>query len=277
MVSLTMPSLRQTWLAALLLAALPLTTAQVTTKCNPMEKNCPDNPALGIEHHFHFNSSPPLGTWEETAAGDITYDPEKGAIFKLTKQGDSPTLRTKFYFFGGRTEMMLKCAPGRGIISSMMWLSDTLDEVDWEFFGTNDTHAASNYFGKGEEDFGNGEYHPTGFDVYDDYHNYTTLWTQDKLEWWIDGKLVRTLVPDDAQGGKNFPQTPMRLSLGIWAGGDPRLPEGTQQWAGGSTNYDDGPFEMYVKSVKVTDYSTDAEKFVYTDKKGMWDSIKVVE
>lgn len=265
------------WLPAILLAALPLTAAQVTTDCNPMKKDCPDNPALGIEHHFRFNSSPPLDTWEKTASGDITYDSEKGAIFTLAKQGESPTLRTNFYFFGGRTEMMMKCAPGQGIISSMMWLSDTLDEVDWEFFGTNTTHAASNYFGKGDSDFSNGGYHDTGFDVQDDYHNYTTLWTEDKLEWWIDGDLVRTLLRDEANGGKNFPQTPMRLSLGIWAGGDPRLAEGTREWAGGDTDYDKGPFKMYVKDVKITDFGEGSKEYVYGDRSGMWDSIEIVE
>jgi beta-glucanase (GH16 family) len=270
---------RATWLPAILLAGLSSLQpvfAQVTTDCNPMEKDCPDNPAFGTEFLFNFNSSPPLDTWEKTAQGEISYDAEKGAIFRLSKQGDSPTLRTKFYFFGGRTEIMMRCAPGTGIISSMMWLSDTLDEVDWEFFGTNATFAASNYFGKGAEDFTNGEYHSTGFDVYQDYHNYTTIWTKEKLEWWIDGRHVRTLLSNDANNHKNFPQTPMRLSLGIWAGGDPRLPEGTRDWAGGTTNYDEGPFEMYIKSVKVEDFSKDSKTFIYGDRSGMWDSIEIV-
>lgn len=273
-----MPSLTTPWLAAILLAALPFTAAQVKSDCDPTERDgCPNNPALGIEYNFNFNASPPHDTWEQTASGKITYDAEKGAIFTLAKQGESPTLRTRFYFLGGRSEMHMKCATGRGIISSMMWLSDTLDEVDWEFFGTNETVAASNYFGKGEEDFSNGEYHTTDFDIYDDYHNYTSVWTKEKIEWWIDGKSVRTLTKDMAQGGKYFPQTPARLSLSLWAGGDPRLKEGTRQWAGGDTQYDQGPFEMYVKSIKISDYSEGAKEYIYTDRSGMWDSIEIVE
>lgn len=275
-----MPSLLKTWLPALL-ALLPLTTAQVTTDCNPMEKDCPVNPAFGISHHFNFNSSPPLDTWEKTAAGKITYDPETGATFTIAKQGDSPTLRSKFYIFGGRTEMHMKVSKGTGIISSMMWLSDTLDEVDWEFFGTNDTLAASNYFGKGNTKKNNEDgkegYHTTPFSVMDDYHNYTCVWTQEKLEWWIDEEMVRTLAPKDANNTLNFPQTPMRVSLGIWAGGDPRLAEGTQAWAGGTTDFDEGPFEMHVKSITVEDYSKDSKEYSYGDRSGMWDSIEITK
>lgn len=269
------PSLSR-WLPAVL-AALPLAAAQMKSDCDPTKEDCPNNPALGIEHHFHFNATPPRDTWEKTASGDITYDPEKGAIFSIKKQGESPTLRSKFYFFGGRTEMLLKCAPGKGIISSMMWLSDTLDEVDWEFFGTNDALAASNYFSKGDIKSTDGKEHAVQGSIYDDYHNYTSVWTEDKLEWWLDGVNVRTLNKNDAAGGKYFPQTPMRLHLGIWAGGDPRLSKGTQEWAGGETDYDEGPFEMYVKSVKITDYSEGSKEYIYKGRSGTWDSIEVVK
>ncbi|SPO00245.1 related to putative glycosidases [Cephalotrichum gorgonifer] len=269
-------SLRRSWLPALLLAALPLAVAQTHTDCDPTKKDCPNDPAFGTSHFFNFNSSPPIDTWEQTADGSITYDAEKGAIFKLAKQGESPTLRSKFYFFGGRTEMMMKVSTGTGIISSMMWLSDTLDEVDWEFFGTNATVAASNYYGKGNQESLNGGYHTTPFSVYEDYHNYTCIWTKDKLEWWIDGSLTRSLAAADANQTRNFPQTPMRISLGIWAGGDPRMAEGTRQWAGGTTNFDEGPFEMYVKSVLVTDGHLDSKEYVFGDRSGSWDSIEVI-
>jgi beta-glucanase (GH16 family) len=250
--------------------------AQVTTDCNPMNKTCPADPAFGLDHHFNFNSTPSSKLWE-TTAGSVTYSADKGAAFTINKQGDSPTIRSKFYFFFGRTEILMKCATGTGVISSMMWLSDVLDEVDWEFFGTNATFAQTNYFGKGEPDFRNGGYYPvTGKSVHDDYHNYTTVWTSSSLQWYIDGRLVRTLLPKDAENGYKYPQTPMRLSLGIWAGGDPRMPNGTREWAGGDTDYSKGPFTMYVKSAQVTDYSTGKE-YVYGDKTGSFQSIKVVE
>jgi hypothetical protein len=256
-------------------ASLGLASAQVVSECNPTKgDDCEPNPALGTQKFFNFNSTPNGLLWE-SYAGDVTYDPETGAKFTIAERGVSPTIRTKFYFFWGRTEVIMKAAPGKGIVSSMMWLSDDLDEVDWEFLGTNDTHALSNFFGKGNQDWHNGDEHPMS-GIHTDYHNYTCHWTKEKLEWWIDGNLVRTLTYDEASGGKYYPQTPMRLSLGIWAGGDPELPEGTREWAGGDTDFGAGPYDMYVKSVDITDFSTGKE-YLWTDDTGSYSSIKVVE
>ncbi|OAQ59854.1 glycosyl hydrolase family 16 [Pochonia chlamydosporia 170] len=253
-------------------AFLGLAAAQVHTDCNPMERDCPVDPAFGTSHLFNFNVTPSSDLWE-TTAGNVNYDAQTGASFTINKQGDSPTIRTKFYFFFGRTEIMLKVAPGRGIVSSMMWLSDDLDEVDWEFLGSNKTFATTNYFGKGRQDFKNGGSHPmTG--MQDDYHNYTTVWTKDSIEWFINGNHVRTLNAKDANNTHNYPQTPMRMSVGIWAGGDPSLPEGTRKWAGGDTDYANGPYTMYLKSAHVTDYSSGKE-YSYGDRSGSWQSIKI--
>jgi beta-glucanase (GH16 family) len=249
--------------------------AQVTTDCFPMNETCPPNPALGMELSTSFDVSPNFNIWE-TKIGPMSYDPEKGAIFRLSKQGDAPTLVSKFYYFWGRTEIHMKAARGRGIISSVMMLSDNLDEIDWEFFGTNSTIAQTNYYGKGViPEVSNGGYHPVP-DVHNDYHNYTTVWTKDFLDFYYDGERVRRLLPKDANDTYFYPQTPMRLYLGIWAGGDPRLPKGTREWAGGDTDYSQGPFEMYVKSVHVEDYSS-GKMYEYTDKSGSWESIKIHE
>ncbi|OAA34043.1 Concanavalin A-like lectin/glucanase, subgroup [Metarhizium rileyi] len=255
------------------MALVGLAAAQVHTSCNPMERECPANPAFGTDHNFNFNVTPSGDLWE-TTTGTVTYNAKTGAAFAINKQGDSPTIRTKFYFFFGRTEILLKVAPGQGIVSSMMWLSDDLDEVDWEFLGSNKTFATTNYFGKGRQDYKNGGSHPMS-GMQDDYHNYTTVWTKESIEWFIDGNHIRTLNSKDANNTLNYPQTPMRLSIGIWAGGDPSLPEGTRQWAGGDTNYANGPYTMYLKSAQVTDFSSGKE-YTYGDRSGTWESINIV-
>lgn len=252
---------------------LGLAAAQVHTDCNPMEKDCPADPAFGTDHLFHFNATPSRDLWE-TTAGTVQYDAKDGAAFTIRKQGDSPTIRTKFYFFFGRTEIWLKVAPGRGIVSSMMWLSDDLDEVDWEFLGSNKTFASTNYFGKGREDYLNGGEHPMA-GTQDDFHNYTTVWTKEQIDWFIDGSHVRTLLAKDANNTNNYPQTPMRMSLGIWAGGDPSLHEGTRKWAGGDTDYAAGPYTMHVQKAQVTDFSSGKE-YAFGDRSGSWQSINVV-
>lgn len=259
----------------LLATILPLAAGQLFTDCNPLNETCPPDPAFGTKHTFIFNDTQPEGTWQ-TTAGKVDFDPEKGAIFTVAKQGDSPTLISNFYFFWGRTEVVMKAAPGQGIVSSIVWMSDLLDEVDWEFLGGMPENATTNYFGKGQPDFKNGGYHPLEGGVQEDYHNYTCVWTKEKLDWYIDDELIRTLLYEEANEGKNYPQTPMKLSLGIWAGGDPTLPEGTIAWAGGETDYEAGPYSMYVKSAYVEDFSTGKE-YIYGDKSGSWESIEIVE
>lgn len=261
--------------AALLLPRLASAQVESFVDCNPMrEENCDPNMALGTSHDFIFNASADGDLWE-TVAGSLNYDENTGARFQITEQGESTTLISKFYIFWGRVELHIRCATGTGIISSVMLLSDTLDEIDWEILGSNGTHASTNYFGKGVEDFTNGDYHPAA-GLQDDFHNYTIMWTEERLEWFIDGNSVRTLLPQDANNTEAYPQTPMRLSMSLWAGGDPSLPEGTRIWAGGDTNYDEGPFYMYVKSAHVSDFTT-AKEYVYQDQTGHFESIEAVE
>ncbi|KKF97121.1 putative glycosidase crf1 [Ceratocystis platani] len=252
-----------------------IAAAQVTTDCNPMQKSCPNDLALGTTHEWNFTSQPDTSIWKQKVNG-VTFDPKLGAKFTVAKQGDAPTLMSNFYFFWGRTEMMLRCASGTGIISSMMWLSDNLDEVDFEFLGTKPNQAASNFFGKGIENFANGGTHDVAFDNQADFHNYTVDWTADYIKWYIDGALIRTLSPNEANSSYTFPQTPMRFYIGIWAGGDPRLPQGTRDWAGGDTDYNGGPYDMYVKSVKITDYSNNSKEYQWSDRSGSSSSIKII-
>ncbi|KAI0803852.1 concanavalin A-like lectin/glucanase domain-containing protein [Xylaria sp. FL0064] len=263
-------------LALLASAFLGSTVAQLTTKCNPTEKTCPADPALGTAHTFYFNSTPPDDTFTSESAA-ITYDENDGAVFTIAEQGQSTTLASNFYFFFGKTEVLMKAARGQGIISSIVWGSDTLDEVDWEFKGGNETWAFSNYFGKGNTNVtGTGGDHKISGSIYD-IHNYTTVWTKDKIEWHIDGSPVRTLLAQDANNTHNFPQTPMTLRLGSWVGGDPKTQaEGTIEWAGGPTDFSQAPFTMYVQSARIEDFSSGKE-YTYTDKTGSWESIKITE
>jgi beta-glucanase (GH16 family) len=102
-------------------------------------------------------------------------------------------------------------------------------------------------------------------------------WTKDAIDWYVNDKQIRTLKYGDALGGKNFPQTPMNIRLGIWAGGDPdNNSNGTVEWAGGVTDFHKGPFTMRVASVYAQDFSSGKE-YVYGDKTGDYQSIKVVE
>ena len=210
-----------------------------------------------------------------TTAGSIDYG-DDGAQFIINERGDAPTIQSEFYIFFGVVEVWLKAATGQGVVSSIVLESDDLDEIDWEFLGGNTTHAETNYFGKGNTtSYDRAIYYPVD-NPQENFHNYTTEWTAEKIEWSIDGTVVRTLNYSDANGGANFPQTPMNVRLGVWAGGDSANSNYTVEWAGGPVDYTKGPYTMIVNKARVTDYSTGSE-YKYGDKTGSWQSIQKIK
>lgn len=125
----------------------------------------------------------------------------------------------------GRVEMVIKAAPGTGIVSSGVLQSDDLDEIDWEWLGVSNNQVQSNYFGKGNtQTYSRGAFHDVP-DTHGEFHTYTIDWSSTQLVWQIDGKTIRVVTPDDAQG--QYPQSPMMVKAGIWAGGDPGNAPGT--------------------------------------------------
>lgn len=252
-------------------------TAQTWTACDPLKRtDCPANLALGMSYTFNFTNTDDNTTIWNTTAGPMIYG-DMGAQFSVTKKGVAPTIQSNFYIFFGVVEVIAKAARGQGVISSIVLESDDLDEVDWEILGGNATHVETNYFGKGNTTtYDRAIYYPMNKAPQDDFHNYTIVWTSDKLEWIIDGKSIRTLLSKDANNGQNFPQTPMNLRLGVWAGGDKDNHKDTVEWAGGLTDYSKGPYSMYVSSARVHDYSSGSE-YRYGDKSGSWQSIKLTD
>ncbi|KAF7114763.1 hypothetical protein CNMCM5793_000302 [Aspergillus hiratsukae] len=251
-------------------ALVSLGAAQTYTSCNPTEKTCP--PDTGLDQ-WSLSTDFTQGSSDEwtAIAGNVTYG-SNGAEFTIAKRFDAPTLETNFYIFFGEVEVVMKSASGTGIVSSIVMQSDDLDEIDWESIGTDTTQVENNYFGKGNTTTYNRAVWETVSTPQDEFHAYKVVWTPAAITWYIDGTSVRTLAYADALDGKNFPQTPMVVKLGIWAGGDPSNGEGTIEWAGGETDYADVPFTMYVKSVNIVNYNP-ASSYNYTDETGSYTSI----
>ncbi|KAL1957102.1 hypothetical protein VTO42DRAFT_6360 [Malbranchea cinnamomea] len=250
----------------------PLVSAQSFTSCNPLESTCPPNPALGRSATFDFTQGVEPQGWS-SSSGSITSDRNNGAALTISGQGDSPTLQSSFYIMFGRVEFDLRAAPGVGIVSSAVLQSDSLDEIDWEWLGGDDQQVQSNYFGKGQAaGYNRARFHSAPGNQ-DSFKTYAIDWTAERIEWQIDGATVRTQNAADASG--MFPQTPCYVKVGTWAGGGPGNAAGTVEWAGGSTDFSRGPFTMYVRSIRVTDYSTGSE-YVYSDGTGTWQSIRSI-
>lgn len=262
------------YLIGLFVAGIGSVMGQAYTPCDPMNTTCPADPALGTTHTWDMASTLDPVIWNVTA-GSTAYNSNGTELSILGPQG-STTIQSTFYINFGIVESWVKMAPGGGVVSSIVLLSDDLDEIDWEWVGYNTSSVQSNYFGKGNDTtYDRGAFHNVA-NADTEFHNYTTHWTKDELQWWIDGQLVRTLYYADAVGGKNYPQTPCHVSYSIWPAGDPTLSQpGTVQWAGGPINYSDAPFTMQVQRVRIQDFGSGKE-YVYTDHSGSWQSIQSI-
>jgi beta-glucanase (GH16 family) len=258
-------------------ALLAPVLAQTWTDCNPTKNTtCPNDPGFGIDHTFDFKDKKAVTRSFNITNGALSYGND-GTQFVINKQGESPTIRSKFYIHFGSVSVVMKAAKGQGIVSSIVIQSEDLDEIDWEFLGGNATHAQTNYFGKGDtSSYDRDIWHPVDTDVRDNFHNYTVDWTSEKMDFYIDSKIVRTLPYAAANGGKNYPQTPSTVRLGVWAGGDvDNNGKWTVIWAGGETDFKKGPFTMYVKETHVRDYGSGKE-YHWSDQSGSFQSIKSI-
>jgi len=211
--------------------------------------------------------------WKLSGTGSASYT-GAGAGLILGKKGDNPTLETTGYMFFGSLEVTLKAAPGQGVVTSIVMLSDSLDEIDWELVGGNAGQVQSNYFGKGDtSSYDRAAWHNIA-SPQTIFHTYKVDWTPSAMTLSVDGAVVRALNYKDAQGGTRYPQSPMKVRLGIWAGGDPSNGQGTVDWAGGLTDFSKVPYTMYVQNVKIVNYSP-AKSYSFGDNSGDYPSIKI--
>lgn len=267
--------------AAFVLALVGAVSAQTWTDCNPLQKKCDPDPAFGrsVSCDLTTDNCPDM----DLKAAPLTHD-DKGAKFSITADGQSPTIHSFKYLLFGEVEVVCRAAPGRGIVTSIVLQSDVLDEIDWEWIGTEPNQVQTNYFSKGDtKTYDRGGKHAVTAAT-TSYHTYTIRWTSEAITWSIDGAPVRTLTYNDAHGGKSYPQTPMQFKLGTWTAGGSKSSEGTAQWAGGRTDFKQAPFDAYYKSIKITDFAGGdkpanggVKQYVYseTDKSGSWQSIRV--
>ena len=243
-------------------------SAQTYSNCNPLTQgSCPADSALGKSVNIDFTSA----SDSFTPQGSPTYG-SNGVSLTIAKSGDSPQLTSKWYIMFGHVEVVMQAAPGAGIVSSAVLQSDDLDEIDWEWLGAQPDQVQTNYFGKGQTTTYNRGTFASAPGSQSGTHTYTIDWTANQIVWQVDGTTVRTLTPADADN--QYPQTPMQIKIGAWAGGDPATnPPGTVQWAQGPVDWSQAPFTMLVQSISVQDYST-GTSYTYSGSSGTWQSIQ---
>jgi hypothetical protein len=267
--------------SAVLLSAVGLVNGQTFTDCNPTEKTCPADEGYGSGNTIFTDFTKGASdNWEIAAGTTLSYD-TSGAEFNIKASTDAPTISSDKYIMFGQVDVFLKASAGTGIVSSFILESDDLDEIDWEWLGSNDTSVESNFFGKGNTTtYDRAIYHNVASPI-ETWHNYSITWTAAYTKWYIDGALQRTLNYVDALalGGKNYPQTPMRVKMGSWVGcasaaaAAASATKGTCEWAGGPATFGTTTWTMLVANVTINDFGCGGN-YTYSDLTGDWQSIK---
>ncbi|CAO1623890.1 unnamed protein product [Parajaminaea phylloscopi] len=221
--------------------------------CNPLYSHAPDsclpepvcapqnitfhpesyNNASVFRPILQYNGNPNLAPFT-LDSGSLGKGPQ-GVLAQMTAQRQVKLSTTRHMLYGD-VEVKLRHNATVGVVMAFITMSSIKDEIDWEFTTADPKNAQTNYFSLGIPKLGNGEdVGPQGLDV-SQWNTYGLNWQADRLQWRINGQVVRTLKQSDA--GDSYPRSPSRIQLSVWAGGNATLPEGTRQWAGGDISYD---------------------------------------
>ncbi|OUT21406.1 hypothetical protein CAS74_003524 [Pichia kudriavzevii] len=201
-------------------------------------------------------------------ANDFQYygqveDNDDSVMIKMPKKSTGGVISSNFYIWYGNVKMKFKTSHNAGVVSAAILFSQVEDEIDFEWVGSELDTTETNFYYEGILDYHNGN-KSSSANTYEDFHVYEIDWTQDEINWLIDGSVVRTLKKDDTLNSTSnkyeYPQTPTRVQLSIWPGGAADSPEGTREWAGGYIDWDASDFSdpgylyVAVDTVEVTCY-----------------------
>lgn len=198
------------------------------------------------------------------------HGPSGDIVLTMPRRSTGSLIAESQSFLHGRAGVRLKTGRSRGVITAVVLMSAVGDEVDYECLGSQRDQVQTNYYSKGELDYTKMKRVPLSSDSWDNYHNYEIDWNEERIQWIIDGQVVRTLRKSETWDQKlqkyKYPQTPMRLEVALWPGGSENNHPGTIEWAGGPIDWEKSPdllergaFTAHVSQITVVPY---ANKFV---------------
>lgn len=196
-------------------------------------------------------------------SGMTQMDPTTSEIqLTMPKRSTGSLVASVRSFLYGKVSVTMKTARSGGVITALVLMSAVGDELDFEFVGSELNQVQTNHYYQGELDFTKMKKHEIKDNTWLNYHNFEIFWTEDKVDWVIDGVVVRTLYKKDTWDPNakvyKFPDSPMRLEIAIWPGGSEKNEIGTIMWAGGLVDWDNPPdmlekgyFSANVKVIRI--------------------------
>ncbi|CAA0814733.1 Probable xyloglucan endotransglucosylase/hydrolase protein 28 [Striga hermonthica] len=96
------------------------------------------------------------------------------------------------------------------------------DEIDFEFLGNirgKHWRVQTNIYGNGSTNVGREERYGLWFDPTEEFHQYSILWTENVILFYVDNVPIREVKRTSTMGG-DFPSKPMSLYATIWDASD---------------------------------------------------------
>ncbi|KAH3902678.1 putative glycosylase SCDLUD_000261 [Saccharomycodes ludwigii] len=203
-----------------------------------------------------------------TYSGKIQLSPETSELYlSMPKKSAGSLVNTAKNMLYGRVSVRLKTARSRGVITTIVLFSSVQDEIDFEFLGGDLMNVQTNYYYQGNLDHTKMRKFPVSSNTYDNYHTYEIDWNEERIHWIVDNQILRTLYKretfDPATNTYKYPQTPLKLHLSLWPGGNETNSPGTISWAGGLIDWENAPdiklfgeFYFRVQEIIVEPYAT---------------------
>ncbi|KAI0180626.1 hypothetical protein GGR52DRAFT_252782 [Hypoxylon sp. FL1284] len=193
-------------------------------------------------------------------------------------------LASTVYMWYGNVKAKIKTGRDAGVVTAFILLSDVKDEIDFEWVGTELDIAQTNYYFQGIPDYTHSTNITSLSNTNEEFHTYEIKWSPDKIEWYVDDTLRRTQQKADTWNSTSnqwdFPQTPARVQLSIWPGGDSKNAKGTVDWAGGPIDWDsddikkDKYYYATVGEIDIDCYQTDKAPGTNSGKSYTYNNIK---
>lgn len=169
------------------------------------------------------------------------YDDEDSLLLAMPKNSGGTVLSSTRYVWYGKISAKLKTSHLAGVVTAFIIFSNVQDEIDYEWVGANLTTTQTNYYFEGYLNYTE-SYNISSSDTFENFHTYEVDWHEDYITWSVDGVVGRTLNRNDTYNSTSqeyaFPQTPSRVQISIWPGGNATNAPGTIDWAGGEIDWD---------------------------------------
>lgn len=221
-----------------------------------------DNYSSSLIPSYSYLGDASQGNW--TYEGyPLDYTDENALILAMPQYTGGTVISSTHYVWYGKVSARMKASHDSGVVTAFVLFSSVQDEIDVEWVGADLETVQTNFYWEAVLNYTN-SYNITTTNNYKNYHVYEVDWHEEYMTWSVNGEVGRTLYKNETYnsttGKYQYPQTPSRIQISLWPGGNSTNEEGTIEWAGGEIDWDSSDIEDYgyyyavIQSVNITCY-----------------------